>query len=379
MNRFHRILLSLLFLGPCLSLLAQPAHEMPRPADPARLADRSLILGIVATPRNLVAVGERGHVLLSQDGDRWTQADFVPVQATLTRVAYADGRLWAVGHDSAIIHSFDYGETWALQHFEPAWEKPLLDVHFFDSSNGLAVGAYGLFMRTEDGGRHWEVLDMADLVTGEAIDWSEVAATLAEDDEFDDWLEEGDDWLGDDDGIDDDERLNDDDDDEYYDSEVDFDRGCYEFMECHLNALLNLGNGRQMIAAERGYGFRSVDNGQSWESFRFPYGGSMFGLLGFGDDQIMAFGLRGHVQLSNDFGDSWEILETDLRSSLKGGTVDRQGQPLMVGSGAARLRYDPATGRFQLNEDRLGSDYVTVLIGPDGRMILGGADGLSHE
>lgn len=357
----------------CLCLVlgqvsARAAHELPRPADKARLAAQSLILGITNTPRNMVAVGERGHVLISTDGRAWKQAEFVPVQATLTRVSYADGRLWAVGHDSTIIHSYDYGQTWALQHFEPEWEKPLLDVHFFNREIGVAIGAYGLYMRTEDAGRHWEVLDLADLVTSEAIDWEEVAAAMAADDDPDFDMENG---------FEDEEWL--DDDDDYYDADLDFDRGCYEFMECHLNAFIDLGDGRQMIAAERGYGFRSTDGGENWESFRFPYAGSMFGLLSFGEDRIMAFGLRGHVQLSDDFGDSWEVLDTGLNSTLKGGTLDREGRPLMVGSGAARLRFDPESAGIRLSEDRLGTDFVAVAVGPDGRLVLGGADGLSHE
>ncbi len=357
---FWVAIVGLVFLGPLA--LAQPAHELPRPADPARLAAESLILHLTETSRNLVAVGERGHVLVSEDGRSWTQADFVPVQATLTRVAYADGRLWAVGHDSTIIHSYDYGQTWSLQHFEPDWQMPLLDVYFFDRDRGLAIGAYGLFMQTEDAGRHWDVLDMADLVTSEAIDWDEAAMLMAVDDDldFDDLVDQ---WG----------------DDEYYDAAMDFDRGCYEFMECHLNAFVRLDDGRQMIAAERGYGFRSVDGGVNWESFRFPYPGSMFGLLAFGESSILAFGLRGHVQRSDDFGDRWEILETNLQSTLKGATLDREGHPLMVGSGAARLRYTPDTGAFTLSEDRLGSDYVAVLFAPDGSVILAGADGLSHE
>ena len=361
MKRFSCIVaIAVVVLAP--SVFAQPAHELPRPAVQAPLASESLILHIVQTPRNLVAVGERGHILHSGDGRNWTQADFVPVQATLTRVAYADGRLWAVGHDSTIIHSYDFGETWSLQHFEPEWEQPLLDVHFFDRENGLAIGAYGLFMRTEDAGRHWDVLDMADLVTSEAIDWDEAAMLMAIDDDlgFEDLV---DDWG----------------DDEYYDAAMDFDRGCYEFMECHLNAFLVLDDGRQMIAAERGYGFRSVDEGETWESFRFPYSGSMFGLLAFDESSILAFGLRGHVQRSEDFGDSWEILESGLQSTLKGATLDRDGNPLMVGSGAARLRYLPASGEFVLNEDRLGSDYVAVQIAPDGGVVLAGSDGLSYE
>ena len=234
----------LLLLAPLLH--AQPGHELPRPADRVVLASQSLILDLVQTPQNWVAVGERGHVLLSTDGIQWEQARFVPAQATLTRVTYADQRLWAVGHDSTILHSYDYGQTWSLQHFEPDWEKPLLDVHFFDREAGVAIGAFGLFMRTEDGGRNWEVLDMADLVVSEAIDWEAAAQTARqtqaqadedwEDDGFGDddlWLDEDEDWLDDEDGS-------------------GFDQGCYQFMECHLNAFLDLGNGRQMIAAERG-------------------------------------------------------------------------------------------------------------------------------
>ena len=357
-----------LALSLALGVVQAQVNSEPRPADKARLAPYSLTLDVIRAGQRFIAVGERGHVLLSSDGRSWEQAEFVPVQATLTRVAFAGGRLWAVGHDSTIIHSRDLGRTWSLQHFEPDWEKPLLDVHFFDANRGVAVGAYGLFMRTDDAGRNWEVLDMADLVTSEAIDWEEAALAISGDefDDFDDFDE-----------FDDFDYM--DDDDEFYDAERDFDRGCYEFMECHLNAFLNLGNGRQMIAAERGYGFRSTDGGETWESFRFPYPGSMFGLLGIGDGSILAFGLRGHVQYSSDFGDSWEILDSGLSSTLKGGAIDPQGRPLMVGAGAARLRFDPVSRRFDLQEDRLGGAFAGVTFDDEGLMIRAGDGGMTHE
>ncbi len=358
------ILAMLMASGPAIAQIAQeePPHQLPSPAVRVPLADESLILHVIETPQGLVAVGERGHVLLSEDGKTWTQAEFVPVHATLTRVTYADERLWAVGHDSAIIHSYDFGQTWTIQHFEPSWEQPLLDVHFFDGDNGVAIGAFGLFMRTEDAGRHWDVLNMADLVVSEAIDWEAAARAQLEEqaasgsgvDDESAW-ETGDEFA------------------------MGFDRGCYEFMECHLNALIDLGDGRLMVAAERGYGFRSVDDGQSWESFRFPYSGSMFGLLYMGRDKVLAFGLRGHVQRSYDFGATWTVLNTGLESTLMGGTLDRQRRALMVGSGAARLLYDPDTGRFDLTEDRLGSEYASVVVMPDGTIVLAGADGLSYE
>lgn len=355
--------------------LAQPVHELPRPADRVPLATQSLVLDIVQTSRNWVAVGERGHILLSDDGRTWEQAQFVPAQATLTRVTYTDQRLWAVGHDSTILHSYDFGQTWALQHFEPSWEKPLFDVHFFDRNNGLAIGAFGLIMRTDDSGRNWTILDMADLVVSEAIDWEAAAQAAHAMDSFeeDDWREE--DWDDEDFGAD--EDWLDDDWDE--DDAFGFDQGCYQFMECHLNAFVDLGDGRQMIVAERGFGFRSIDSGETWESFMFPYQGSMFGVLPGANDRIVAFGLRGFVQISDDFGDEWEILDFGLRATLKGGVALDDNRVLLVGSGSTRLTLDTRTGLGDLREDRLGSDFVAVAIGSDGYIILGGADGLSYE
>jgi len=365
--------LAICLLLAAVAAYAQPAHELPRPADRVPLAAKSLVLDMVRTPQNWIAVGERGHVLLSSDGMSWQQAQFVPAQATLTRVTYTNERLWAVGHDSTILHSYDYGQTWALQHFEPEWEKPLFDVHFFDRSSGIAIGAFGLFMRTDDGGRNWEVLDMADLVVSEAIDWEAAAQAAMPEDEIgvapwaDDDLDSDDLWPDDDDWLDDEDEA------------FGFDQGCYQFMECHLNAFVDLGNGRQMIAAERGFGFRSVDGGETWESFMFPYPGSMFGLLAGDDERIVAFGLRGFVQVSDNFGDDWKVLDFGLRSTLKGGIHFDDQRVLLVGSGSTRLLLDLTTGTAEVSEDRLGSDLVAVALGPDGRILLGGADGLSHE
>ncbi len=336
----------------------------PRPADRVPLAHQSLILDLVRAGERYIAVGERGHVLISRDGREWEQAEVVPVSTTLTRIAFSGGRLWAVGHDSTIISSRDMGQTWRLQFHDPERKEPLLDVHFFDSSTGLAVGAYGLLMLTDDGGGNWEVVDLADVLVAEAIDWED-AAERAE--------EHADDVV-------DDEFGNDDmgwDDDLYDDGEY-IDRGCYEFMECHHNALVVTNEGRVMIAAERGFGFRSEDRGQSWESFRFPYPGSMFGLLEVYDG-ILAFGLRGNVQFSADFGDEWEVLDTGVEQGLMGGTTAPDGRAVIVGSGGAILYFDPDTRRFSVSEDILGGDYATALFTTDGLMILAGEEGLKHE
>ena len=128
-----------------------------QPAVQARLVPNSLLLDGASAGSRLVAVGERGHVLVSTDGGmKWKQAR-VPVRALLTAVHMHDERLgWAVGHDAVILRTEDGGATWEVAHHAPKEERPLLDVWFRDEKNGYAVGAYGYFLGTRDGGRTWK-------------------------------------------------------------------------------------------------------------------------------------------------------------------------------------------------------------------------------
>lgn len=129
------------------------------PSEMAQLASRSLLLGVSNTGKHLVAVGDRGNIVASNDGVNWAQVA-VPVRATLTAVEFVDeNNGWAVGHDAVILHTKDGGKSWQLQNFAPELEKPFLDVLFTDASNGMVIGAYGLFYVTSDGGASWKELD----------------------------------------------------------------------------------------------------------------------------------------------------------------------------------------------------------------------------
>lgn len=335
------------------ALFAQEEEVEPQPAIQARLADQSLLLDIIRHDGGFVAVGSRGHVLLSEDGRDWRQAASVPVQATLTRVTNFGRRLWAVGHDATILSSTDRGETWFIQHFEPEAQEPLLDVMFINPNEGFAIGAYGRFMTTSDGGINWNTERLTDRVTSEVIDWAELA------------LEQGDiEEMADDEAVD-------------IDAGEFVNKGCYEYGECHLNAIAQTDDRRLMIAAERGYGFRSTDEGETWEAFRFPYTGSMFGLVQQGDC-MLAFGLRGHVQKSCDFGQQWRELPIDSQQSLMGGIVLPNETAVLVGAGATLLRIDPDQNVTR-DADQLGGDYAAVATAADGSLILVGEDGVEHE
>ena len=130
----------------------------PRAAEIAPLAVKNLLLGITKAGEQLVAVGDRGTILLSTDGEKWEQVA-VPVNATLTAVSFADAQNgWVVGHDSTILHTTDSGRSWKLQNFDPKHSKPLLGVLALDTKRAYAVGAYGTFLETSDAGATWSAV-----------------------------------------------------------------------------------------------------------------------------------------------------------------------------------------------------------------------------
>jgi photosystem II stability/assembly factor-like uncharacterized protein len=145
---------------PMEAAAAAPAPPVkPRAAEIMPRATRGLLLGITMAGAEIVAVGERGNILLSSDGQHWTQVP-VPVNATLTAVGFADASNgWAVGHDATILHTADGGKTWALQNFQPELQKPLLNLLVIDAQYAYALGAYGLLLQTTDGGATWAEVD----------------------------------------------------------------------------------------------------------------------------------------------------------------------------------------------------------------------------
>ncbi len=322
------------------------------------LATHALLLDIVRCADGYLAVGARGNVLRSKDGREWLQAE-TPTRTTFTAVAAIDKQVWAVGHAGVIAHSDDTGVHWQIQRKDP-WHPathgsndakdprqgaPLLDVLFTDATHGFAVGAYSLALRTEDGGKTWTNMVVA-APAKPADDAAAPAAASAPPTDNSGVLDE---------------------------SEMTLDQEPTP----HLNAIAHTGSGGLFIVGERGSAFRSRDNGATWKRLKLPYDGSMFGVLGYAGDRIIAFGLRGHVFESIDLGDHWTKLETGTELSLMGGAALPDDGVVIAGANGIVLTRSKAGESLQGFVDQSAGIIAAVLPTAKGPLLIAGENGIS--
>jgi photosystem II stability/assembly factor-like uncharacterized protein len=286
------------------------------PAEPGHLASRSLLLDIAHAGSRLVAVGERGHVLASDNrGQTWTQAANVPTQELLTAVCFSDEKRGvAVGHDEIALITTDAGNSWQRTHYAPDARQPLLDV-LCNGSDVIAVGAYGTYLTSRDRGvtRTAHKFEAKPLPAKKG---AEPAGAEAEDE-----------YAGDDLG------------------------GDY-----HLNRIVGASGSRLYIAAEAGHLYRSDDAGKTWTELPSPYDGSFFGILPLDGESLLAYGLRGNLFRSDDGGNSWRRIPLDTEAMLNDAIrLPRDGIAIVGLSGAVLLSADDGN-TFRLNQqaDRKG-------------------------
>jgi len=317
----------------------------PAPVDPgtlaaeqAPLAIRSLLLDIARAGSRFVAVGERGHVLLSDNrGQTWTQAQTVPTQELLTAVCFSDDLHGvAVGHDEVALVTTDGGNTWQRTHYAPEARQPLLDV-LCNGSDAIAVGAYGTYLESADRGVTWTgrkfEASAAAEPTARAASATPTKATEPATDDPD-----ADDAIGGD---------------------------------PHLNRIVGASGSRLYIAAEAGHLYRSDDAGKTWSELPSPYDGSFFGLLPLDGGALLAYGLRGHLYRSEDGGHTWQPIAVGTEAMLNDAIrLPSNGIALVGLSGAVLLSTDNGkTFTLKQQDDRKGlaallsvgvSELVTV-------------------
>ena len=341
-----------LALGVVLGVLQGITHAadyvdvLDLPVRGSPLAVNSPLSGMARAGERVIAVGQRGHILFSDDsGLHWQQAA-VPASADLTAVSFpTTTQGWAVGNDGVVLHSNDAGATWrkqldgreigallvkhyqALARAEPGneqWpllvaegerlvaqgaDKPLLDVWFANDRLGYVVGVFNLILRTEDGGQSWTPFqDRTDNPQG-----------------------------------------------------------------FHLNAIASTGDALY-IAGEQGLLLKWDDATQRFAAMQTPSQGSFFGVLGK-PGEALVYGLRGNVLRSTDGGLSWIPQDSGLHVSITAGIVDAHGNYRLFTQGGQMLVSQGAGAQLHLVQQPAPTPVTDATQSADGALVVVGSRG----
>lgn len=244
-----------------LMAVAAAADEQPQmqiqPAERAAGAATAMMLSVARAGTRLVAVGDHGVVLLSDDGGKsFRQARFVPVSSTLTSVWFPDPQHgWAVGHWGVVMSSDDGGDTWKLQRSDISVDQPLFSIYFKSAREGWAVGLWSLMLHTVDGGATWTTVTLPPPPGFKKAD-----------------------------------------------------RNLYQMFADAAGTLY--------IACEQGRVLRSSDDGATWTYLETGYNGSLWTGVALEHGIVLVGGLRGSIYRSADGGATWSRIDTAYKSSI---------------------------------------------------------------
>ncbi|SHG88649.1 WD40/YVTN/BNR-like repeat-containing protein [Ferrimonas marina] len=307
-------------------------------AEQSFIADKALdapVLDLTQHNGAVLAVGDRGHVLRAE-GDSWRQMQ-VPSRVMLTAVTGHNGGVWAVGHDATILTSHDNGASWSQTLSLPERDKPLLDVIALNDKHLLAVGAYGLMFRSEDGGQSWQEEFHDELLFPEDRDY--LLELKAEDEAL--YLDERSAILP------------------------------------HFNRITQLADGRLYMVGEMGFVAVSEDQGRHWQALEPFYFGSLYDLIELSDGSLLAMGLRGHLFLSED-GNQWQELDSPVESTINAGTQLQDGTVVLTANGGYLLVSKDNGRSFEAEILAKGVDLVTLSEGQGGGLTLATSEGIQR-
>nr|WP_244322966.1 YCF48-related protein [Paraburkholderia dipogonis] len=275
-----------------------------------------MLLDATRAGSRIVAVGEHGIVLLSDDGGgRYQQAKRVPASSTLTSVFFTDAlHGWAVGQWGVILATADGGETWTLQRSDTSIDQPLFSVYFKDARHGWAVGLWSLLLVTEDGGHTWRLSKLPPPPGGGKTD-----------------------------------------------------RNLYHIFADR--------SGNLFVSAEQGIVLRSRDDGLTWEYRQTGNKGSLWTGTASADGTIFVGGLLGHLYRSRDGGDTWEVIDSASGGSITD-LIASGDRILGVGLDGFVIGGTSTAARFTATQRRDRAALTGVALSTGGNVILLSKDGI---
>ena len=276
-----------------------------------RTVERLTLVDAERFGNRIVAVGDRGYIVISDDfGRSWRRAQSPP-EPLITAVDFLDDRsAIAVGHDSVILVTSNGGESWTQVFSAPQERRPLLDVMFVKKDFAVAVGAYGAYYDSLDGGKTWTARKITaddkhfnaivELGEGRLVILGEAGTILASNDWGKTWAPVASPYKG----------------------------SFFGGLVAEDGSLLAFGM--------RGRIYRSKDKGATWAPVDNASSATLVGGEKLPDGTLVLAGAAGTALVSRDNGASFVPVPTGTTRSLAKPIQGEAGMVLLLGEGGSR-------------------------------------------
>jgi photosystem II stability/assembly factor-like uncharacterized protein len=324
--------------------MAEEFYQMDHAAIVVKNPAHAPLIAITKAGTRLVAVGEYGIILLSDDNGRsWRQANS-PTQVLLTDVYFkSDKEGWAVGHYGVILHTIDGGETWT---------KVVDGLDIIKQLHGDAVQAQpddaltpALMQRVDTA--YTEAGPSKPVLAVGACDGGVLAAgqqDLAMREINGDWQE----WT----------------------SKID------NTSFNNIYAIAPDGD-KTLLAGENGMVLQSQNGCSQFKVINFPAQVTLFGILPLTPGDFFIYGLNGTLLQTTDDGETWRTYSIPPDQVLDSGTALHNGR-VLIGAVNGRLYLsDPSLTKFELVTGLTLFEIAALTTAPNGNVVAVGATGVT--
>jgi photosystem II stability/assembly factor-like uncharacterized protein len=338
-----------LFLSlPAHAQVIDPASTpLNQPARMSETASSGLFTSVALAGGRLVAAGERGRILWSDDdGQSWRQAR-TPTSVTLTNIRFVSPREgWAVGQMGVILHSVDGGRDWSMQFDGVRANQALVAAAQADvRAGGATEGNDANLLAARQfagGGPSVPLLALLPLVPGQVIVAGAFGMAFTTADSGVTW------------------------------------RPIFDRIPnpngLHIYSIVQDGDAIY-FAGEQGMLLREDADGR-FATLSTPFQGTFFGALVTPGKALLVFGLQGTVLRSADAGQSWHAVQSQDGAGIDCGIVLKNGD-ILLGDAAGNLLESRDDG-LSFRAIAVGSPVAALAQAPDGTIIAAGPFGLSR-
>ena len=193
--------------------------------------DKIFFLDGVVLDDLIILVGEQGILCKSNDGGKSWEKIHIANKKTLTSIAFNKKNIGIlVGHNGTLMRSVDGGNSFnQIKNNFIDSHHTFMRVKWINENSVVAIGSFGLFIRSDDQGRTWK----KKLIINRDFDW-------------------------------------------------------------HLYDFISLKK-EQLLFGEAGTILYKKNNSKNWVKISSPYKGSFFGAIKQENDKILTFGMRGKI------------------------------------------------------------------------------------